>query len=100
MRLQQILDEAIELLQNPQFKSIGALNKSKYQHSKSDDELFIKSDMYKGSIIDPKIKAKASACQKEWFKNPENKKKYLKAIRERNKKHGYTDKKSKSIDDL
>ena len=95
MRLQQVLDEAIEILQHPEFKTYGALQKARYQHSKSEDEIFLRSDMYKGSIVDREAIKQGVETRKKWFQDPKNKEKYLKAIRERNKRHGYKDKKSK-----
>lgn len=100
MRLQQVLDEAIELLQHPEFKTYGALQKARYQHNKSEDEIFLRSDMYKGSIGNKEAIKKGSESRKKWYQDPENKKKYLEAIKKRNKKHGYKDKKSKVINDL
>lgn len=38
MTLDQILDQTLELLQNPQFKNFGSLQKSKYQHSKPEED--------------------------------------------------------------
>ena len=51
MRLEQILNETLELLlaneQDPRFKNFGALQKSKFQHSKPEEDTFLRSDMYK-----------------------------------------------------
>ena len=53
MRLEQILNETLELLlaneQDPRFKNFGALQKSKFQHSKPEEDTFLRSDMYKGT---------------------------------------------------
>lgn len=97
MRLQQVLDDLLEILEAEEegkhFKSLGALRKSKYQNDKSEDELFIKSDMYAGTIgnseavkkghetrkkhgIDKITNEKAAAKRKAWYDNPENRKKF------------------------
>ena len=100
MRLQQVLDELVELLQHPEFKSIGALRKSQFQNDKSEDELFLRSDMYKGTKgnseavkkghitrkKNPKYKEdikKAAEKRADWYKDPENKIKFLKRLEQR-----------------
>ena len=104
MRLQQVLDELIEILQaeseGKHFKSLGALRKSKFQNNKSEDEIFLRSDMYagtkgnseaakKGHITrkkkgtDKSAVEKARKTRKDWYKNPENKKKFLEKIKHR-----------------
>lgn len=100
MRLQQVLDEAIQLLQHPEFKTYGALQKARYQHNKSEEDLFLRRDMYKGSIGNKEAAKKGAKTRKKWYENPENKKKYLEAIKKRNAKYGYKNKKSKAIDNL
>jgi len=102
MRLQQVLDEAIELLQHPEFKSYGALQKARYQHSKSEEELFLRSNMYKGSIgnseatkkghitrkKNPNYKEdikKAAQTRSNWYKDPENLKKFKERLKRRKK---------------
>ena len=91
MRLDQILDETLELLianyEDPRFKSFGALKKSEYQNSKSQEELENRSLMYKGQVVDKsKVRRghklsqetieKGRATRKAWYKNPENYKKF------------------------
>lgn len=107
MRLQQVLDELLEILQaeskGKHFKSLGALRKSKFQNSKSEDDNFIRSDMYagtkgnseaakKGHITRKKNGTdkisieKGRKTRKDWYKNPENKKKFLTKIKKRKEK--------------
>lgn len=103
MRLDDVLDYAIELLQHPEFKNYGAYLKSKYQHEKSEDEIFLRSDMYKGikgnseavkkgHITRKKNKnykkdlEKAAKTRANWYKDPENKKKFMEKIKQRNLK--------------
>ena len=107
MRLQQVLDDLLEILEAEEegkhFKSLGALRKSKYQNDKSEDELFIRSDMYAGTIgnseavkkghetrkkhgIDKITNEKAAAKRKAWYNDPENKKKFKAKIAERDAK--------------
>ena len=110
MRLQQVLDDLLEILEAEEegkhFKSLGALRKSKYQNDKSEDELFIRSDMYAGTVgnseavkkghetrkkhgIDKITNEKAAAKRKAWYDDPENRKKFeavIAARDERNKK--------------
>ena len=109
MRLQQVLDDLLEILkaeeEGKHFKSLGALRKSKYQNDKSEDELFIRHDMYAGMVgnseavkkghktrkkngTDKLANKKAAATRKAWYQNPENKKNFeakIKARDERNK---------------
>lgn len=107
MRLEQILNETLELLlaneQDPRFKNFGALQKSKFQHSKPEEDIFLRSDMYKGTKGNPDavkkgcIKRKANPKYKEnnkkaakkrsdWYKSKENKEKFMEAIRRRKKR--------------
>ena len=107
MRIDDILDETIELIianmNGGNFKDIGALRKSEYQHSKSEDDAFLRSDMYKGIVGNSeaakkshitrkknenykKDVEKAAKTRSEWYKNPENRAKFLKKIKERDKK--------------
>lgn len=106
MRLEQILDETLELLianeQDPRFKNFGALQKSKFQHSKPEEDAFLRSDMYKGTKVNsdavkrgyikrktnPKYKEinkKAAQKRSNWYKSKENKEKFMEAIRRRKK---------------
>ena len=54
MRLEQILDETLELLianaENPKFKSFGDLQKSKFQNSNNEEYKDNKRQMYEGCI--------------------------------------------------
>jgi len=105
MRLQEVLDEALEMLQHPEFKTYGALKKSQYQHEKAEneDEKFIRSDMYKGTkgnseavkkghITRKKGKnykkdiEKAAQNRANWYKDPENMKKFRERLKSRKKK--------------
>ena len=107
MRLQQVLDDLLEMLEAEEegkhFKTLGALRKSKFQNNKSEDELFLKSDMYAGTIgnseavkkghitrkkhgIDKIINKKAAAKRKAWYQDPENKKKFQAIIAKRDAK--------------
>ena len=100
MRLQEVLDEALEMLQHPEFKTYGALKKSQYQHNKSEEELFLRSDMYKGTkgnseavkkghITRKKNKnykediEKAAKTRSDWYKDPENMKKFKQRLKKR-----------------
>ena len=108
MRLQQVLDDLLEILEaeaeGKHFKSLGALRKSKYQNNKSEDELFLRSDMYAGTIgnseavkkghetrkrhgIDKITNEKAAAKRKAWYEDPENKKKFKARLAERDAKN-------------
>ena len=107
MRIDDILDETIELIianmNGGNFKDIGSLRKSEYQHSKGEDDAFLRSDMYKGikgnseaakkgHITRKKNKnykkdiEKAAKTRSEWYQNAENRAKFLKKIKERDKK--------------
>lgn len=109
MRVDDILDETIELIianmNGGKFKDIGALRKSQYQHAKGEDAAFLRSDMYKGCKWEvtenvkkgrEKQKAKtaendegvrkASKKRAEWYKDPKNRAKFEKKIKERDKK--------------
>ena len=109
MRLRQLLDEITELLEaeaeGKHFKSIGALRKSQYQNDKSEDELFLRHDMYAGTVGNPEAAKKGSetkrkrpkkvkkaeykqAAQKrsDWYKDPANREKFEEAIKKRDKK--------------
>lgn len=102
MRLQEVLDEIIEMLEHPEFKTYGALQKSKYQHQKSEDDIFLRSDMYKGCIGNSeavkkghitrkknknykKDIEKAAQTRADWYKNPENLKKFKERLKLRKK---------------
>lgn len=106
MRLQEVLDEAIAMLEHPEFKTYGALKKSLYQHEKSEneDEQFLRSDMYKGTkgnseavkkghITRKKNKnykkdiEKAAQTRSDWYKDPENMKKFKERLKNRKNKN-------------
>lgn len=110
MILDTLLDQVIELLQHPEFKNFGALQKSKFQNSKSEDEIFLRSDMYKGCKQDPAVVAKVRKLNKKrgknkvaiekaaksrtnWYKDPKNKEKFLAALRKRDYKKAMKNKK-------
>lgn len=86
MILVELLTQVSELLQHPEFKSFGDLQKHKYQMSKSKEDAEIKSLMYKGQIPLKKNKGKklskeaiekGSISRKNWYKNPENYNKFI-----------------------
>lgn len=108
MRLQQLLDETIELLEaeaeGKHFKSIGALRKSQFQNDKSEDELFLRHDMYAGTVgnteaakrgVETRNKRskevrdaeveKAAKKRAEWYKDPKNYKKFMASLAKRKK---------------
>ena len=97
MLLDQLLDITIDLLQHPEFKTFGALEKSRYQNNKTEEELFLRSDMYKGTTsiqkgskhkpMSEEAKQKAIASRKAWYQNPENKAKFMSKLNKRDKKH-------------
>lgn len=102
--LRQILDQTLELLQHPEFKSFGDLQKHKYQMSKPEEDREIRRIMYEGGLgnseeakkkasetrkNNPKRKEqekKAAQTRAAWYKNPENYEKFKEAIRKRDKK--------------
>lgn len=109
MRLQQLLDEICELLQaeseGKHFKSIGALRKSQFQNDKSEDELFLRHDMYAGTIGNAEAAKKGGETKKnrpqevkdaeyqqaakkraDWYKDPNNRRKFAEALAKRDKK--------------
>ena len=106
MRLQQILDDIYELLlaesEGKHFKSIGALRKSQFQNDKSEDELFLRHDMYAGTVGNPEAAKKCIETRKnkseeerheeykraakkraDCYKNPENYEKFMKKVKKR-----------------
>jgi len=106
MRLQQVLDDLLEILEaeaeGKHFKSLGDLHKSKYQNDKSEDDKFLRSDMYTGIKGNSEAAKKGHLTRKKngthkqsiekgrktrsnWYKNPENYKKFLEAIKKRDK---------------
>ena len=104
MLLEYLLDITIDLLEHPEFKSFGDLEKSRYQHEKmTDEEREIRSLMYKGqkgdseavkrghetrkkrATYEEEIKAAANK-RAEWYKNPENMKKYRESLKKRKHK--------------
>ena len=108
MRIDDILDETIELIianmNGGNFKDIGALRKSEYQHSKGEDDAFLRSDMYKGCMWEKTKNVKkayakrknktaknnesvkrASEKRAEWYKDPKNRAKFKKKIKQRDK---------------
>lgn len=103
MILDVLLTQVLELLENPQFKSFGALQKSKFQHSKGEEDAYLRSDMYKGTKADPEISKKGHITRKKrknykeenkkaaekraaWYKDPENKKKFMEKMKQRDLK--------------
>lgn len=87
MRLQQILDDIYELLlaesEGKHFKSIGDLRKSQFQNNKSEDDKFLRHDMYAGTIGDPEAAKKGAETRANWYKNQENYEKFMKSIKKR-----------------
>lgn len=105
MRLEQILDETLELLEAYEegynFKTYGDLQKSRYQHSKPEEDRQIRSDMYKNTVGNPEAAKKgwkkrkanvekdkettkrAAKKRADWYKNPTNKEKFMRAIKKR-----------------
>lgn len=109
MRIDDILDETIELIianmNGGNFKDIGALRKSEYQHQKGEDDAFLRSDMYKGckweqtdnvkkshdkrkkkTAENTESVKKASEKRAEWYKDPKNRAKFMKKMKQRDKK--------------
>ena len=108
MRLDQLLDEVIELLQanegEQKFKSFGALQKHKFQMQQYEENPEIrelKSLMYKGTKGNSEaaklghkhrknkaeINKRAAKSRSEWYKkHPENYAKFMEAIRKRDAK--------------
>lgn len=94
--LDQILSMTLDLLEHPEFKNFGDLQKSRYQNSKSEDEMFLKSDLLKNTVVAPENRRhkpltkraikKGSISRKKWYANPENYKKFLESIKTRDKK--------------
>ena len=106
--LRQILDQTLELLEyDGKYKSFGDLQKAKYQASKPDEDREIRQLMYEGGLgnsqealdkaKETRKKNKAAGKYKEsitkaakkrsdWYKDPENIKKFKEALEKRNKK--------------
>lgn len=103
--LRGLLDEITELLQHEgKYKSFGDLQKAKYQHSKGEEDKEIRRIMYEGGLgnseeakaraketrkNNPKRKeqdAKAAQTRANWYKNPENRKKFKEALEKRDAK--------------
>lgn len=109
MRLQEVLDEALDMLMHTEFKNFGGLQKARYQNNKSEDEIFIRSNMYTNMILDPKVIAKqvakrkafkntqkgketlekARTNRKNWYKDPKNREAFMEKIRKREEKRKY-----------
>lgn len=102
--LRQILDQTLDLLQHPEFKSFGALQKSRYQNSKPEEDREIRRLLYKDGLGNSKealqkasetrrkrhkegkykeSEKKAAKNRANWYKDPENYEKFKKKIRER-----------------
>lgn len=117
MRLQQVLDDILEILEAEEdglhFATLGALRKSKFQNDKSEDELFLRHDMYAGTVgnkeaakrgAETKKKRAKEVCEAEieqarqkrsdWYNDPENHKKFMAALEKR--KHNLEKKKGQS----
>ena len=108
MRLDQLLDEVIELLQanegEQKFKNFGALQKHKFQmqqYEENPEIREIRSLMYKGTKGNSEaaklghkhrknkteINKRAAKSRSEWYKkHPENYAKFMEAIRKRDAK--------------
>ena len=108
MRLRQVLDELLEILEAEEegkhFNSLGALRKSKFQHDKGEDDAFLRHDMYAGTIGNSEAAKRGAETRKkngthkiaiekgrktraDWYKNPENKKKFEASIAARDKRN-------------
>jgi len=103
MRLQDVLDEALDILMHTEFKTFGDLQKARYQNNKTEDEIFLRHDMYAHTKQNPlqvekqrKMKKafaktlegkasieKARKARTNWYKNPKNKQAFLEKIRKR-----------------
>ena len=103
--LDETLDFLITCLENPKFKSYGDIMKSKFQHSKPDEDRELRKDLYKGTKANPKavenqkkayhkkskeerkrIKDKAAKTRAEWYKDPKNYEKFKESLNKRDKK--------------
>lgn len=109
MRLQDVLDEALDILMHSEFKTFGDLQKARYQNNKSEDELWIKHDMYANTIQNPETIEKnrqshlknlktekgkhaterGRASRRNWYKDPKNKQAFLEKIRKREQKRKF-----------
>lgn len=103
--LRLVLDEVLDLLQHPEFKTFGALQKHRYQMSKPAEDKEIRSIMYSGGLgnseeakarsretrkNNPKNKEsnkKAALNRAAWYKNPENRKKFEEQIKVRDRRN-------------
>ena len=102
--LDETLDFLITCLENPKFKSYGDIMKSKFQHSKPEEDKELRRDLYKGTKADPKavenqkkayrkkskeekkhIKDKAAKTRAKWYKDPKNYKKFMESLAKRDK---------------
>lgn len=96
MILDQVLTMTLDLLEHPEFKNFGDLQKSRYQNSKSEDEIFLKSDLLKNTVSSQRGRKgkrpskesceKGAKTRKNWYSNPENRKKFMQKIKERDAK--------------
>ena len=105
--LRQVLDQTLDLLQHPEFKSFGSLQKSRYQHSKGEEDAEIRRIMYEGGLGNSEealkqasetrkkrrkegkykeSEKKAAENRANWYKDPENYEKFKKKIQERDKR--------------
>lgn len=103
--LDETLDFLITCLENPKFKSYGDIMKSKFQHSKPEEDRELRKDLYKGTKADPKavenqkkaykkkskeerkkIKEKAAKTRANWYKDPKNYAKFKESLRKRDLK--------------
>ena len=105
--LRQVLDQTLDLLQHPEFKSFGALQKSRYQHSKGEEDKEIRRIMYEGGLGNSEealkqasetrkkrhkegkykeSEKKAAENRANWYKDPENYEKFKKKIQERDQR--------------
>ena len=105
--LRQVLDQTLDLLQHPEFKSFGALQKSRFQHSKNEEDKEIRRIMYEGGLGNPpealkkasetrkrkhkegkykESEKKAASKRSDWYKDPENYAKFKEKLRQRDLK--------------
>lgn len=107
MRLQDVLDEAIDILMHSEFKNFGNLQKARYQNNKTEDEIFLRHDLYANTVQDPKAVEKNRQARlkkrntpemraaiekgkqnrKNWYRNPENHKKFIEKIKMREQRN-------------
>ena len=93
MTLDDLLNRTIDLLQHPEFKNFGSLQKHRYQMSKrNDDDIELLRDLYKGTLIpkDQKDRATLGAKRRRAQDEKSNKlSKYIKKLTQIKKRNSY-----------